>query len=451
MIAQRSAVNFIVLKVMAFYLIAAALVLAIFMVVSYHVLLSQQQGGLAKLANYVETVLSIKRMSPMKRDNLISHYLDDNRELFSCVALKNPRSGNSFNWVNPATDQPWRVGELHSIALNASSDILLVQFNHLSMVGILFSQFGMTLFAMLAQLVLLVVLIWVLVRRSLRRSVFRFVKELSLINLKKPTPIQYDSSLSQFIEYRQIIGIVNRVLLSLARSREALAATNEELEQRIAFRTAALASKNKILLELNQQLSVVANTDALTQVYNRTRFDQLFSENLAFAQQHKAPLSILLIDLDNFKKVNDQYGHQVGDQVLKHSADCINKVVGQNGFVCRWGGEEFAVLLPYYDIELARCKAEHIRGSLARSRNKAFDLTVTVSIGVAELGTDEQSSEVLKRADDALYDAKAHGRNCVVCAKCPGPDTQLAFGEMEKLNKITLDVEQAPNLGGSKA
>lgn len=450
--AHRSAVNFIILKVIACYLLVAALVLVLTMVSSSQLFKSQQQAGLDGLLSYVERVISIDALSSVERSELITQYLSDKQVWFSKVMLQSADGEVVFQWSGSDSLSEADLGQTEEFGFDSSSELLLVAANPSSTTSALLSQFDIVLMAMMVQLILLVALLWVIVRRGLHKGIYRFVKELSLIDLKKPAPIQQDASLSQFSEYQQIISSINRVILSLLRSREALADANEDLERRIASRTAALADKNEALIKLNQQLSTIANTDSLTQVYNRTRFDQLFAEHVALSKRRKTPLSILLIDLDDFKKVNDQFGHQVGDQVLKHAAQCITKVVGEDGLVARWGGEEFAALLPYYDIELAESKAEQIRGKLARARFENFGVKITTSIGVAELCSDESSSDLLKRADDALYDAKGSGRNRVIIAYLSLAHQQLELETLADGEFIEVfDAEPEPSSSESVA
>lgn len=154
----------------------------------------------------------------------------------------------------------------------------------------------------------------------------------------------------------------------------------------------------------------------MTQVYNRSRFDLLFREHVELATRHRTALSLLLVDLDDFKLVNDQYGHQVGDHVLQKAAHLLSDQVASEGIVARWGGEEFAVLLPYYPQDKAVSLAQSLLIALEKTSFEEQDIHITMSVGVAELGEGESASALLKRADAALYGAKDKGRNRVIPA-----------------------------------
>jgi diguanylate cyclase (GGDEF)-like protein len=177
-----------------------------------------------------------------------------------------------------------------------------------------------------------------------------------------------------------------------------------------------LEQQNLELLALNERLSVLASTDSLTQVYNRTRFDLLFHESVEVSTRRHTQLSLLIIDLDDFKKVNDKFGHQIGDHVLKESANLLSELVGVRGIVSRWGGEEFAILLPYSDIEQAYGLAESMRSEMSHRRMSKALVSVSISVGVASLHAEESPDSLLMRADNALYYAKNNGRNQVCVA-----------------------------------
>ncbi|ADZ90466.1 GGDEF domain-containing protein [Marinomonas mediterranea] len=270
---------------------------------------------------------------------------------------------------------------------------------------------------LVVQLLFLWALFKFLVVRFIRRAIQLLSRDLEILNLKNPTPLAGDPILSGFSEYRRILVDINRVITSLVVSRNQVERMNEQLEEKVREKTLSLEEKNNTLVQLNQHLSTLANTDSLTQVYNRTRFDLLFRENVAVSQRRKTNLSLLLIDLDDFKNVNDQYGHQVGDQVLKHVAQSLSETLGDHGILARWGGEEFAVLLPYYDEQRARGMGEILRQSIDTAYFEDQQIHITLSVGVARLGDDETGNQLLNRADMALYEAKESGRNRVIVAK----------------------------------
>jgi diguanylate cyclase (GGDEF)-like protein/hemerythrin-like metal-binding protein len=172
---------------------------------------------------------------------------------------------------------------------------------------------------------------------------------------------------------------------------------------------------NLTLTSLDQQ----ASTDALTGAWNRRQFDELSTGELARAQRYGQPLSILLLDLDLFKKINDEYGHGEGDRVLQQVADCIRWTLRKSDSLTRWGGEEFIVLMPQTSLSQAVVLAERVRASIASHRIMEQD-TVTASIGVAEFMAPETREQWVARADAAMYRAKRAGRNRIEIDHAPG-------------------------------
>lgn len=163
-----------------------------------------------------------------------------------------------------------------------------------------------------------------------------------------------------------------------------------------------------------QRLQRLAGTDSLTGLANRAYFTRSFERERAQALRRGAPLSLLLLDLDHFKLVNDTYGHEAGDAVLIRVGQLLQRRLRAADLPCRLGGEEFAVLLPDTAAAAAAELAETLRALLA-SGGAAQGSKVTASIGVAELGPDgEDFAKVYGAADRRLYAAKDRGRNCVV-------------------------------------
>lgn len=161
------------------------------------------------------------------------------------------------------------------------------------------------------------------------------------------------------------------------------------------------------------RLERIAATDPLTGVANRTRFEALLRDEQQWHERSPAtPFSVLLFDIDHFKRINDTWGHNRGDVVLKAVVQHAQSHLRQSDVLARWGGEEFAVLLPQTDLAAARGIAERICTSLAHTE---FDQVgrVTASFGVAEHQAGESGAVLLGRADDALYRAKRNGRNRV--------------------------------------
>ncbi|MBN14740.1 MAG: hypothetical protein CMJ15_05905 [Pelagibacterium sp.] len=166
--------------------------------------------------------------------------------------------------------------------------------------------------------------------------------------------------------------------------------------------------------------------DPLTGIYNRRYLENKLEEEVGRSTRLNTPLSAMMIDLDHFKHVNDTYGHEVGDQVLRHVCSLIVSSVRPGDSVVRYGGEEFVVLAPNCPAGDASVLGERMREKIAGSRLSlpgGQDLTVTASIGVSSLTTDSSGAEMLRAADMALYRAKREGRNrlCIATAGSPAP------------------------------
>jgi diguanylate cyclase (GGDEF)-like protein len=171
---------------------------------------------------------------------------------------------------------------------------------------------------------------------------------------------------------------------------------------------------------LYEQLQEFANTDGLTQIYNRVFFQNRLQDELEQAQQLGYEVSVILYDIDNFKRFNDSYGHLFGDIVLKMLAQLVKESIRKDDIVARFGGEEFIILLPHTGKELACEKAEELRKKISELtiRDKDVAASVTVSMGVSTFPTLAQTElTLLNSADEALYEAKNSGKNCVRIAK----------------------------------
>lgn len=154
-------------------------------------------------------------------------------------------------------------------------------------------------------------------------------------------------------------------------------------------------------------------TDPLTGVANRRHLDSRLEMELSRQVRYSQPLSVILTDIDWFKRVNDTYGHTVGDTVLKAFTDHLGESLRTSDFVARYGGEEFVLLLPNTTLEEAAALAERIREATKRIRFKQPELSMTASFGVTSAHPGEGMAEVLSRADEAMYQSKSHGRDRV--------------------------------------
>ncbi len=200
------------------------------------------------------------------------------------------------------------------------------------------------------------------------------------------------------------IGVA-RDMTERKRADEALACAKAQIEQ-----------SNRALQEANERLQRLATTDHLTGVDNRWSFEKQGEIEISRAARYAEHLSLVLFDIDHFKAVNDRFGHLVGDQVIVEIGTRVRRNLRKVDVLARWGGEEFAVLLPNCGLSGAATLAEKLRAMIAEAAFAGVG-TVTSSFGAAEWTTHESLDQCLKRADDALYAAKAAGRNAVCVSR----------------------------------
>ena len=194
----------------------------------------------------------------------------------------------------------------------------------------------------------------------------------------------------------------------LGEAREALVSLSLQTQQQVRDITREV-----------QTLQIKATTDQLTGLANRSRFDDFFETQFQRAYAQQRPLALLFLDIDHFKKVNDQYGHQAGDEVLRRVGGILRKSIRNIDLVARYGGEEFAVVLTERRTPPAACtRAETIRRAIAAETMKFEDQTLAITISIGVAGTDRtrifaEKSQLTNAADRAVYAAKAAGRNAV--------------------------------------
>ena len=178
-----------------------------------------------------------------------------------------------------------------------------------------------------------------------------------------------------------------------------------------------IAGRQKFLEMANQELLQLASTDPLTHVYNRRHFFTQSNTEFARAKRYDRELSVIMLDIDDFKTVNDRYGHAAGDMALISLAECCRSVIRESDIIGRLGGEEFAICCPEADLEGAKVIAERIRtrceNVLLNHQDNAF--CITVSLGVTRMiNSDNHLEALMHRADKLLYRAKDQGRNCAI-------------------------------------
>jgi diguanylate cyclase (GGDEF)-like protein/PAS domain S-box-containing protein len=203
------------------------------------------------------------------------------------------------------------------------------------------------------------------------------------------------------------------------RTRDELERARQELESRVQERTAELAHTNAMLMNeiaerkrVEEKLRELSEVDSLTMIYNRRKFFEILGAEVEKVRRYGRPLSLIMFDLDHFKRVNDRYGHGVGDLVLKTTASVVGGVIRKVDVFARHGGDEFLVLCPEVGQEGAAVLAEKIRSTIEQHTYPEVG-KVTVSAGVSEFDGEDSGVSLIEKSDGALYLAKKRGRNRV--------------------------------------
>lgn len=189
-----------------------------------------------------------------------------------------------------------------------------------------------------------------------------------------------------------------------------------------AFLLSYLVSyKFKIMKQEKEESNLLATTDFMTKLYNRRYFMEVSQNLIQLYKRNKNDISLIMIDIDNFKSVNDTYGHQFGDEVIILLSDTMIMAQRESDIVCRYGGEEFVILLPNSSLKNATTIAQNIRKSIELSTielpsKETFKFTISIGVSQVSINDEDTIEVALKRADDALYEAKSKGKN-QVCIK----------------------------------
>ena len=243
-------------------------------------------------------------------------------------------------------------------------------------------------------------------------------KVMDLIEAALGSTARYSNSLESVTDDLKL-GVegpkLREIVETLIDATRSVAASNQQLESRLH------ASRDEIdnLRKALDEVRVESLTDALTGIANRKHFEVTLAARVAQSQLEKTSLVLVVIDIDHFKRFNDKFGHLTGDQVLRLVAAAMREDVGKNATLARFGGEEFAIVLPGADEASAFACAEAIRKNvmgrelLKRSSGESLG-RVTVSVGIAQLRVDDTVSTFLERADLCMYRAKEAGRNRTV-------------------------------------
>ncbi|MBZ0216143.1 MAG: GGDEF domain-containing protein [Fimbriimonadaceae bacterium] len=250
----------------------------------------------------------------------------------------------------------------------------------------------------------------------------KFIKEfehlMETLDDASESTSDYGKSLSN--ASHQLTSANGREQINLIVSR--LIESTREMEERSKDLEDKLASSRQQIDVLHETLEAVRTesmTDALTGIANRKRFDQTLQTSILEAIEIQEPLALIFGDIDHFKKFNDTFGHQTGDQVLRLVSHALRSNVKGRDLAARYGGEEFAIILPHTDVNAAQIVANQIREAIMakelvkKSTGESLG-TITMSFGIAIYRAGEDGDSFISRADTALYAAKRAGRNCVI-------------------------------------
>jgi diguanylate cyclase len=223
-------------------------------------------------------------------------------------------------------------------------------------------------------------------------------------------------AMSEFDDIKVLKKQISAEVKTLKRAVEHKQERDEETYTKLNKRVAVLQSR---LIRAEEE----ASTDPLTRVANRGGFDRALRRAIAAAKGAGRPLSLAMIDIDDFKKINDTHGHPVGDRVLLCCALALGRGIRRTDFLARYGGEEFAIILTDAKIGPAEARLNEVLAHVAANKydydadGKKGSVTFTASCGVTELVPNDTEEDLIKRADEALYDAKRQGKNRVVAKK----------------------------------
>lgn len=228
-------------------------------------------------------------------------------------------------------------------------------------------------------------------------------------------------------EFGLIATLFNDLRAQLNQAHAKLNAKIELADARLIVANERLEQQAGELRQLNVDLAQIAITDQLTRLYNRRHFDVMLTEELGLCRRYSDVHALILVDLDHFKSINDRYGHDIGDHVLRILAGRLREQVRATDVIFRLGGEEFGVLCRRVSSEVGQQIAEKLRQAIAASAFliNEMQVEVTASFGVAEMAATHTVEEVYRRADAALYQSKHDGRNRVTVA---------TSGEVKEMN-----------------
>ena len=258
---------------------------------------------------------------------------------------------------------------------------------------------------LIISIVLMAIFLFIIIRlaNKVTKPIIRLTKDVK-------ASVNGKNNVIRIIHSKDEIGALSKAFHG---SLQKIRSQNLHLEEMVNKRTLEISSKNTLLNEQNIQLEELVSKDPLTHLYNRRAFNTLVSKELSRAKRHRFSIALAVLDIDFFKKINDQYGHDVGDQVLCRFAEQLTLNMRKEDLICRWGGEEFVILLSASTTDKVFNHMEDLRKKI---EDMDFDPveSVTFSTGMSTYREGEDFKEWFKRADQAMYEAKETGRNRIV-------------------------------------
>ena len=235
--------------------------------------------------------------------------------------------------------------------------------------------------------------------------------------LEKSTQIQADAFISRTELSKEFVELSNEYA-KLLRQTIKITRIGDSNQRKLFLANEQIEKQKKELSIAYKKMEMLARTDPLTQLSNRRDFLEKFQHEIIRFERSGKPFSVVLGDIDDFKSVNDRYGHDCGDFVLVAIAQIFKSMIRKQDTVGRWGGEEFILLLPEAPLKGGETVAEGIRKRIAGEAfsYKEHQLSITITFGVCEYSAVLDIDTCIKRADEALYTGKHRGKNCVVLA-----------------------------------
>lgn len=336
---------------------------------------------------------------------------DDLDTVFANVNFERIESG-STNWLteliypNHSQDYSRKLtntryeGEIGILNLKVDHNIALRDFYHRSLILMLSD---------LLHTILIFIIIYLVTYRFVTSALVQVVDSINknIGTTSKPLHINCPKNHNK-TEIGVLVSALNQTISQRSKAQYELSKLNEELEERVIKRTAELE-------EANQRLHFLATKDPLTNINNRRGFFQIGGQMFNLFKRYGRPLTVIMLDIDHFKLINDKHGHKVGDEAIICCAKTCGMILRDTDVFGRIGGEEFAIILSETNRDAACELAERIRLNVPKSEVLlAHKINMTVSIGIHELQqVDQDFSAALEIADKALYEAKNNGRNQV--------------------------------------